>query len=110
MREVDRHEDANTDTGSEWVSASEIAAYTYCARAYWLERVQSVPRPAGGDVESRLAAGTWQHEAHGRRVAWQRWLVRAALVLLAAAATLLAVQRAWGRAGPAERPTPRAAE
>jgi hypothetical protein len=110
MREADRHEDASTDTRSDWVSASEIAAYTYCARAYWLERVESVPRPAAGGGESRLASGTSQHEAHGRRVAWQRWLVRAALVLLAAAAALLGVQRAWRRAWLVERSVPSAAE
>jgi hypothetical protein len=108
MREADGSEDGATDTSSDWVSASEIAAYTYCARAYWLERVQSVPRPVagGGGGESRLASGTLQHQAHGRRVEWQRWLVRAALVLLAAAAILVGVQRTVRRAQPVETPVP----
>jgi hypothetical protein len=69
------------------VSASEIAAFEYCARAYWLERVQSTER----DEESgtRLAAGVAHHTTHGRTVVVQRWLVRLALALLALAAGLV---------------------
>lgn len=78
-----------TDPDADWVSASEIAAYQYCARAYWLERVQHVER--GAALGSRLAAGEAHHRAHGRRVAWQHWLVRAACLLLVTAAVLLGI-------------------
>lgn len=71
----------------DWVSASEIAAYAYCARAYWLECVQQVERPAQGNA--RLEAGQAHHRAHGRRVATQRWLIRLAVVLLVAAAAVM---------------------
>ncbi len=71
----------------DWVSPSEIAAYTYCARAYWLERVQHFERTGGGTA--RLEIGQSQHQSHGRRVAAQRWLVRLAIVLLVAAAGLM---------------------
>jgi hypothetical protein len=77
------------DPDVDWVSASEIAAYEYCARAYWLERVRQVER--GAAVDSRLAAGEAHHRAHGRRVAWQHWLVRAACLLLVTAAVLLGI-------------------
>jgi hypothetical protein len=75
----------------DWVSASEIAAYEYCARAYWLECVQHVERPRG--TAARLESGVQHHGAHGRRVAAQQWLVRSAILLLIAAAALV-----WARA------------
>jgi hypothetical protein len=86
------------------VSASEIGTYEYCARAYWLERVQGVERLDG--AESRLVAGTAQHRAHGRRVAWQRWMLRSALVFLGCGAVLLLVHAAADRVGRALRTVP----
>jgi hypothetical protein len=82
---------------TNWVSASEIGSYEYCARAYWLEQVQHTERPAANG--SRLADGTGHHRAHGRRVAWQRRLVRAAVVLVCAAILVLVVHatRHWRR-------------
>jgi hypothetical protein len=74
------------------VSASEIGTYEYCARAYWLERVTRTKRPAG--TNSRLTGGTGHHQAHGRRVAWQRRLTGAAAALICAGALLLLVQAA----------------
>jgi hypothetical protein len=71
------------------VSASEIGSYEYCARAYWLERVQHTVRPAAAG--SRLTDGTGHHRAHGRRVAWQRRLVRAAVMLVCGAILVLVV-------------------
>ncbi|MFI5248502.1 MAG: hypothetical protein ACHQTF_00955 [Gemmatimonadales bacterium] len=81
------------------MSASEIGTYEYCARAYWLQRVQRIERPAG--TGSRLADGTGHHRAHGRRVAWQRRLARAAVALILAGILLLLVHAATrhGRAG-----------
>ena len=70
----------------DWVSASEIGAYEYCARAYWLERVRGIERTVG--VVGRLARGIVRHAQHGRRVAMQQWLVRVAIVLLIAAALI----------------------
>lgn len=76
----------------DWVSASEIAGYTYCARAYWLEHVHGAARPAAKD-EARLGSGVLHHEAHGRRVKWQRRFLRIAIALLAAAGILLVARR-----------------
>jgi hypothetical protein len=67
-----------------WVSASEIGAFEYCARAYWLQHVREIESTPAG--ESRLAEGTIRHEAYGLLVLWQRRLVRAALALLVVAA------------------------
>ena len=71
----------------DWVSASDIAAYEYCARAYWLERVHQVARDAKAD--GRLDSGHARHRAHGRRVAAQRWLVRVAIALIVVAMALV---------------------
>jgi hypothetical protein len=74
----------------DWVSASELAAYTYCGRAYWLERVVRVEIP-GGAGEARRVAGIDAHATHGRRVATARWLRRVALLAVVILVVSLAV-------------------
>ncbi|MCS6844808.1 MAG: hypothetical protein NZ528_10905 [Caldilineales bacterium] len=75
------------------IRASEVGEYAYCARAWWLRRVQGVPST---NVEA-LQAGRQAHSRHGRRVAaaqrQQRWawLLAAAAMLLALTATALAL-------------------
>ena len=74
-------------TADEWVSASEVGTYEYCARAYWLERVHAIE---GYDPSlARLEVGVAQHNAHGRRVVLQQWLVRAAILFLVGAGILV---------------------
>lgn len=46
------------------IRATEIADYAYCARSWWLKRVQGVTAESEG-----LRAGTAAHEAAGQRVA-----------------------------------------
>lgn len=46
------------------IRATEIADYAYCARSWWLKRVQGVKAESEG-----LRAGTAAHEAAGQRVA-----------------------------------------
>ena len=69
--------------------ASEIAAYEYCARAYWLERVARVS--VGDESDGRRAAGVGAHAAHGRRVALAHRLVTLAATLLVVLAVLIVV-------------------
>jgi len=76
-------------SSDDWVSASEIGAYTYCARAYWLERVAAVSRSA--HAESSLAAGRAHHIAHGRRVRASRWMVWVAATLMLVGVVRVAV-------------------
>jgi hypothetical protein len=62
----------------EIVRASEIGQYAYCARAWWLGRVQ-------GYRSTNVAAmreGAGRHRSHGRSVAAYRLLQRLATVLL----------------------------
>ena len=64
----------------EWVSASELASYAYCGRAYWLERVVRTEVTAPHEI--RRVAGVDAHSAHGRRVGTARVLRRLAVVAL----------------------------
>lgn len=73
------------------MTASEIGAYAYCAKAWHLERVlRAAP---SGDAVRRRAAGVVRHRGHGSRVralgAAGRTLAWAAAILLALAAVLL---------------------
>jgi len=71
---------------STYIRASEIGTFVFCARAWWLQRVEGLEP---GNVEQRLA-GEAAHVAHGRRVWAAVWLRRAALAVLALAVALLA--------------------
>lgn len=78
----------------DWVSASEIGMYVYCARLYWLAKVKGLS--PGGEGEERLREGVRHHHQHGMRYDWQRVLRKAGLWLLAAtvlAAVLLVLDR-----------------
>lgn len=68
------------------VTASEVAAYAYCAKAWHLERVLGAS--ASSDAARRRAAGVDRHAAHGARVARAR---RAGPALAWGAAVLLAL-------------------
>ena len=57
----------------EIVRASEIGQYSYCARAWWLNRVKGY-QPTN---QAALDSGTALHLSHGRAVQtyarWRRW-------------------------------------
>jgi hypothetical protein len=60
------------------IRASEVGAYVYCARAWWLGSVEGV-RP---DDVRRLQTGSTVHEKHGRQVILGHLLIRLFYVLL----------------------------
>ncbi|HIC94051.1 MAG TPA: hypothetical protein EYP09_07365 [Anaerolineae bacterium] len=64
------------------IRASEVAQYEYCARAWWLGRVQGYEPSNAGE----MAAGEEEHERHGREVMSLRRRERLAYLLLALAA------------------------
>jgi hypothetical protein len=68
------------------VTASEVAAYAYCAKAWHLENV--VKRPPDSDAGERREVGVAHHEAQGARV---RRLQRVGRPLLLAALFLFAI-------------------
>ncbi len=67
------------------VRASDIGLYAFCARAWWLARVQD----AEHDDPARLAQGTAIHAAHGAQVRRIGQARRAAIVLIIAGGLLL---------------------
>jgi hypothetical protein len=78
----------------DFVRASGMSEYVYCARAWWLRR-EGVRPTRGGEAR---AAGTRWHESHGRGVLRARRLravsALCAYLALALAALLLV---AWWR-------------
>lgn len=62
------------------VRASDVGAWTFCNRAWWLANVQA----AEHENPAVLAAGTRVHAAHGRLLQRAGWLQRVGLLLLAA--------------------------
>jgi hypothetical protein len=77
------------------IRASEIAQYTFCARAWWLGRVK-------GYRSTNLAVmrrGTARHRTHGRAVEGYHFLRRVAVgMILLAVVALLAwlLLNLWG--------------
>jgi hypothetical protein len=69
------------DKDTRVVRASEVGAFAYCARAWWLGAVEGV-RP---EDMRRLENGQMAHERHGRQVLLSVALSRLAYVLLALA-------------------------
>lgn len=59
------------------IRASELGEYVYCARAWWLQRVQGVP----SHNVAALHSGQQAHDRHGRAVANYQTQRRLALAL-----------------------------
>jgi hypothetical protein len=77
----------------DFIRASGMSEYTFCARAWWLRR-EGVKPTLGG--ESR-AAGTRWHESHGRTVSRARRMRTFATVctFLALAVALILLWLQW---------------
>jgi len=78
---------ADAEERGPTLSASEVGRYIYCARAWWLQRVQGL----APENQQALHRGTQRHEAHGRALAaarrqmvWARWMMLLALILVMA--------------------------
>jgi CRISPR/Cas system-associated exonuclease Cas4 (RecB family) len=71
----------------DYVRASALGEYVFCARAWWLRR-EGVEPTRGGEAR---AAGTRWHEGHGRSVARAKRLRLVAAVCTCLALALLLV-------------------
>ncbi|HEX8149636.1 MAG TPA: hypothetical protein VF591_20830 [Pyrinomonadaceae bacterium] len=71
----------------DYVRASALGEYVFCARAWWLRR-EGVRPTRGGEAR---AAGTRWHESHGRTVARAKRLRLVAAVCACLALALAAV-------------------
>ncbi len=92
--------DSHTD-----VTASEVASYAYCAKAWHLRYVME--REPSRQATVRQEAGIVAHEIHGRRVGRLVWLEGRAAVLITGlvlvGALLLAVALLWPQVGTGAR-------
>lgn len=79
----------------DYVRASALGEYVFCARAWWLRR-EGVQPTRGGEAR---AAGTRWHESHGRSVARAKRLrvVAAVCMCLSLALALFLLYRWWPR-------------
>jgi hypothetical protein len=78
----------------DFIRASGMGEYTFCARAWWLRRAGVKPTRGG---EAR-AAGTRWHKGHGRSVERAKMLRRlSALCLYAALAFAALLLLTWWR-------------
>jgi hypothetical protein len=80
---IDRSDDASSvePAGADWVRASDLAAWAYCRRAWWLARVQGAEHAN----LARLEAGIRRHGTHAESVARARRMRRAGILLIAVA-------------------------
>ena len=87
------------------VTASEVASYAYCAKAWHLRYVMD--REPSRQAAVRQQVGVLAHETHGIRVGRLVWWERRAPVLigglLLAGAAFLALALLWPHAGLAGR-------
>jgi ferric-dicitrate binding protein FerR (iron transport regulator) len=72
----------------KWTSASELAEYEYCRRAWWYKNVRELK----STNLRRMQAGSQYHRRHGRRVRRLPWLRGFAYVLIFAAVAVLVFQ------------------
>ena len=72
-------------TNEDIIRASELGEYVYCARAWWLRRVQGV---SSRNVAA-LRSGQQAHDRHGAAVSAVQTQRRLALLLAALALLLL---------------------
>lgn len=72
-----------------FLSASELAEYAYCRRAWWLRAVQGVE---SAESSARFAAGRSAHRRHAVSLVVARWLAALAVLFLIVA-LVLALER-----------------
>jgi len=68
-----------------YVRASDIGAWSYCNRAWWLARVQKAPH----ERPQQLEWGDQAHTDHGRLTSRAQWLRKSGTALLAGGLILL---------------------
>jgi hypothetical protein len=78
-----------TKARNPMIRASEVGEFVYCARAWWLHRVEGL-EPAGRERRER---GTLLHARHGHAVAVSSALIWAGAGLLLLALALLLLWR-----------------
>ena len=73
------------------VRASDLGAWAFCQRAWWLHQVKGAQHAD----PSVLAQGSAAHKAHGRQVQGARRLSRAGMILVTAGLAAVALLILW---------------
>ena len=68
-----------------YVRASDIGAWSFCNRAWWLAKVQKAPH----ERPQQLDWGDRSHAHHGRLTSRAQWLRKSGIALLAGGLILL---------------------
>lgn len=98
----DKTEVGGDNSADDWVRASEVGEYAYCARAYWLHRVVNAGEPEGDAHAELLTAGAIAHEDYARATLRRGLRRRRALtvigvaLLIASALLAVAALKGWG--------------
>ena len=74
----------------QFLRASEIGSYLFCARAWWYQKQEITP-----ENQHQLNMGTAYHHIHGRDVLLARALQAAGWLFLLAALVILAAALTW---------------
>lgn len=72
---------------AKYTTASELAEYVYCRRAWWLHRIQG----HDPDNQSALDRGQTAHSRHGLRVSIAHGLIRLGRLLVVAGILLILI-------------------
>jgi len=75
----------------DWIRASEIQAYGYCARSWWLRYVLELDPADPEEMET----GTGRHWAHGRQVIRAEGFRRVAVLIMLVALVLAVLAITW---------------
>jgi CRISPR/Cas system-associated exonuclease Cas4 (RecB family) len=73
-----------TTSARQVIRASELAQYSYCAKAWWLSTVLG----KGSSNTREMQSGTVAHQQHGRNV-WLSSVLRIAAIILVIVAGLV---------------------
>ncbi len=84
---TDRKVERQRAPSEHFITASELATFVYCRRAWWLRHVRG-HAPAN---RAALRRGREAHSTHARRVDWARRIILLGWALLLAGAGLVVV-------------------
>lgn len=85
--------------GVDWVAASDLSTYCYCAKLYHLSKVRHERPNAEG--AARLKAGIVNHHQHGvlydRQLRFKRWAIASLAAVMVVAFFAWLYLRLWGK-------------
>lgn len=84
-------ESPNTEEHLPLIQASELAQYSFCQRAWWLDTVKQLTSAN----QARLARGATMHTQHGQQVRAALYWHRMGLFLVGSGGLFLVIALLW---------------